>query len=156
MRSWEKLYARAEEYTMDDVAAHSDYETRWSILNNPYYFSAPFAGLVAPAAHNFVVNFMSNHSAEKPGGTLTRSVLKEFFSVTGEPGNFKHNRGLERIPENWYKRPGGLNMYNTADVFTDLLANNAVSILIRSSYVPRFRNLQFSLADVSRYLTIWR
>lgn len=126
-RSWEHLYALGEEYTLDKIAAQSDYVTRWSILNNPYYFSAPFSGLVAPAAHNFVINFMSNHSAEKPGGTLTREVLKSFFAVSGDsPGNFVHNRGQERIPENWYKRPLA-NSYNTVDVLTDVLTNNAVS-----------------------------
>lgn len=69
----------AEEYTLDHAAAQSDYVTRWSILNNPYYFSAPFAGLVAPAAHDFVINFMSNRSEASPGGILNRDVLKSFF-----------------------------------------------------------------------------
>lgn len=56
MRSWERLYALAEDgLTLDKAADQSDYQTRWSISNNPYYFSAPFAGLVAPAAHNFVI-----------------------------------------------------------------------------------------------------
>lgn len=126
MRSWEALYARAEEYTLDDIAAQSDYVTRWSILNNPYYFSGPFSGIVAPAAHNFVINFMSNHSAEAPGGTLTRDVLKQFFAVEGEPGNFVHTPGQERIPENWYKRPGGVDSYSTVDAVADVLANNAI------------------------------
>ncbi|KAH7067630.1 hypothetical protein BKA63DRAFT_452533 [Paraphoma chrysanthemicola] len=126
MRSWEHLYNLAEEYTLDDVAAQSDYVTRWSILNNPYYFSAPFSGLVAPAAHNFVIHFMSNHSAEKPGGTLTREVLKQFFAVTGDgPGSFVHNRGQERIPENWYKRPLA-NAYNLPEVLVDVQINNAM------------------------------
>jgi hypothetical protein len=131
MRSWEHLYNLAEEYTLDDAAAQSDYVTRWSILNNPYYFSAPFAGLVAPAAHNFVINFMSNHSAEKPGGTLTRDVLKQFFAVTGEPGSFEHHRGQERIPDNWYKRPLA-NAYNIPETLTDVFTNNAVSSIGRS------------------------
>lgn len=127
MRSWEHLYQLAEEYTLDDIAAQSDYVTRWSIANNPYYFSAPFSGLVAPAAHNFVINFMSNHSAEKPGGTLTRNVLKQFFAVTGDsPGNFVHNRGQERIPENWYRRPTA-NAMTIPQVLTDVQVNNAVS-----------------------------
>lgn len=96
--SWENFYNMAEEYTLDHAAAQSDYVTRWSILNNPYYFSAPFAGLVAPAAHNFVINFMSNRSEQNPGGVLTRDVLKSFFSVTGDQsGSFVHNRGMERM-----------------------------------------------------------
>jgi hypothetical protein len=55
MRSWNKMYERAESFTLDDAAAQSDYNTRRSILNNPYYFSAPFSGLAVPAAHNFVI-----------------------------------------------------------------------------------------------------
>jgi hypothetical protein len=105
-----------------------DYVTRWSIANNPYYFSGAFSGLVAPAAHNFVINFMSNHSAEKPSGTLTREVLKSFFAVTGEPGSFVHNRGQERIPDNWYKRPFA-NALNIPEVLADVGVNNAVSLI---------------------------
>jgi hypothetical protein len=105
-----------------------DYVTRWSIANNPYYFSNAFSGMVAPAAHNFVINFMSNHSAENPSGTLTREVLKSFFAVTGEPGSFVHNRGQERIPDNWYKRPFA-NALNIPEVLADVQVNNAVSII---------------------------
>lgn len=127
MRSWEHLYELSQDsYTLDNVAAQSDYVTRWSILNNPYYFSAPFSGLVAPAAHNFVINFMSNHSAEQPGGFLSREVLKSFFAVTGDaPGAFVHNRGQERIPDNWYKRPTA-NAYNIPEVLIDVQINNAM------------------------------
>jgi hypothetical protein len=126
MRSWEHLYQLAEEYTLDEMAAQSDYVTRWSILNNPYYFSGAFSGLVAPAAHNFVVNFMSNHSAENPSGFLNREVLKSFFAVTGDaPGQFVHNPGQERIPDNWYKRPFS-NAYKIPDVALDVLTNNAM------------------------------
>lgn len=50
--------------------AKLEFEPR-SIENNPYYFSSQFAGLlVAPAAYNFVINFMSNHTAEEPSGYL--------------------------------------------------------------------------------------
>ncbi|KAJ4336751.1 hypothetical protein N0V87_005142 [Didymella glomerata] len=126
MRSWEHLYQLAEEYTLDEMAAQSDYVTRWSILNNPYYFSGAFSGMVAPAAHNFVVNFMSNHSAENPSGFLTRDVLKSFFAVSGDaPGQFVHNRGQERIPDNWYKRPFS-NAYNIPEVLLDVQTNNAM------------------------------
>jgi hypothetical protein len=126
MRSWENFYNMGEEYTLDMAAAQSDYVTRWSILNNPYYFSAPFAGLVAPAAHNFVINFMSNRSAENPGGVLTRDTLKSFFAVTGDsPGNFVHNRGMEQIPFNWYKRPAA-DAYNIPEVLADVFVNNAM------------------------------
>lgn len=68
---------------------------------------------------------MSNHSAENPGGVLTRKVLKSFFAVTGEPGSFVHNRGQERIPDNWYKRPA-LNAYNIPEVLNDVFINNAM------------------------------
>jgi hypothetical protein len=119
------MYALGETFGFNEAAAQSDYVTRYSIENNPYYFSAPFAGLVAPAAHNLVINLMSNHSAENPGGTLTRETLMSFFSVTGEPGNFVHNRGLERIPYNWYRRPT-VDAHNNPEVLADLVYNNAM------------------------------
>ncbi|CZT17407.1 uncharacterized protein RCC_03241 [Ramularia collo-cygni] len=129
LRSWNRLYPLAASeggLTMDKVAKHNDYTHGWSILNNPYFFSAPFSGLVTVAAHNFVVAFMSNHSEEAPGGYLDGEVLKCFFGVTGEPGNFKYNFGQERIPENWYKRAGGLSSYTLPDVALDGLTNNAM------------------------------
>lgn len=124
MRSWEHLYALTP-LDLDKVAAHNDYIQHWSILNNPYYFTGIFAGAVTPAAHNFIVELMSNRSAENPGGELPADILKSFFSVEGEPGNFKHTYGQNRIPENWYKRPVG-NAHTIPDVFEDLLTNNAM------------------------------
>jgi len=122
-RRFEQFYNLGETYGFAETAAHSDYNTRWSIMNNPYYFSAPFAGLVAPAAHNFVINFMSNHSAETPGGTLDRETLKSFFAVSGEPGSFTINRGQERVPLNWYRRPS-TSQHTIPEVFNDLGVNN--------------------------------
>jgi hypothetical protein len=63
-----------------------------------YYFSGPFSGVIAPAAHNLVVGLMSNHSAANPGGELPTNVMSSFFSVTGVPGNFVYTRGHERVP----------------------------------------------------------
>lgn len=94
-------------------------------MNNPYYFSAPFSGLVAPDAHNFVVHFMSNRSEESKGGILDGETLKSFFSVTGSPGNFVHHPGQERIPDNWYKRPSSQPM-NTVDTNVDTVINNGM------------------------------
>ena len=127
MRSWEHLYSLVgDNLSLDKASAQSNYVTEYSVHNNPYYISGPFSGLVAPAAHNFVVNFMSNHSAAVPGGTLDTEVLKSFFAVTGEPGKFVHHKYQERMPYNWYKRPGGVNAYNAADVFLDLIADASI------------------------------
>lgn len=129
MRSWNRLYPLAASeggLTLDKVARHNDYVHQWSILNNPYYFKGPFSGAVAPAAHDFVINFMSNHSEEFPGGYLDGEVLKTFFGVSGEPGSFKHNVGMEMIPSNWYKRAGGVHSYNLATTVLDALENNGM------------------------------
>lgn len=76
-----------------------------SINNNPYFFNGPFSGvIVQPAAYTFIYRFMANKSAEYPEGQLNGDVLKSFFSITGESGNFVYNPGYERIPDNWYTR----------------------------------------------------
>ncbi|KAI9648634.1 hypothetical protein NHQ30_003272 [Ciborinia camelliae] len=79
-----------------------------SIATNPYFFSSPFAGVLAsPAGYSFPVRMMSNKSAEFPEGSLTKSDLMSFFAITGESGNFQYTPGHERIPDNWYKRAIG-------------------------------------------------
>ncbi|CAK1362436.1 unnamed protein product [Cercospora beticola] len=132
-RSWNSLIQSTNNgndgLTLDKVTQHADEVTTFSIENNPYAFWGPFSGLVAPAAHNFVVNFMSNHTAENPGGYLDEAMLKDFFAVSGtgegasgnNPGTYIHNRGQERIPLNWYRR-NTADAYSLADVFIDLLA----------------------------------
>lgn len=147
-RSWRHFYNLGSPYNLDKVAAQSDYVTRWSKLNNPYYFSGIFSGAVAPAAHNFVVNFMSNHTAEAPSGILPYEIVAEFFGVTGSPSTgFVQTRGTERIPKNWYKRPT-TNQYNLAEVLGDVAVMNAVSqcFLDRTTITEHFL-----LADVPRY-----
>ncbi|KAI9050843.1 hypothetical protein LZ554_004962 [Drepanopeziza brunnea f. sp. 'monogermtubi'] len=79
-----------------------------SINTNPYFFNAPFSGIaVQPAGYTFIYRFMANKSAEHPEGLLNQEVLKSFYSITGESGNFQWTEGHERIPENWYKRALG-------------------------------------------------
>ncbi|ETN38619.1 uncharacterized protein HMPREF1541_06656 [Cyphellophora europaea CBS 101466] len=79
-----------------------------SIENNPYFFNGPFSGVaVQPAAYTFIFRFMGNKSAEHPEGILNKEVLKSFFSITGDEGDFTYTPGHERIPENWYKRALG-------------------------------------------------
>jgi hypothetical protein len=76
-----------------------------NIQGNPYFFNAPFSGVVAqPAAWSFIYRFMGNKSAEYPAGKLNGEVLKSFYAITGDDGNFKYTPGYERIPENWYTR----------------------------------------------------
>ena len=76
-----------------------------SISNNPYFFNAPFSGVVAsPAAWSFIYRFMANKSAENPEGILDGETFKSFNAITGDYPNFKYTPGHETIPNNWYKR----------------------------------------------------
>lgn len=93
-----------------------------SITENGYFFNGPFTGvLVQPAAYTFIYRFMGNKSEEHPDGYLDANVLKSFFSITGEPGNFQWTEGHERIPDNWYKRAIG-DEYTIPYFNTDVLA----------------------------------
>ncbi|SMR43126.1 unnamed protein product [Zymoseptoria tritici ST99CH_1E4] len=160
--SWNNLWNLAgDENNLDYYKIHRQnaYTQQYSESNNPHYFSAPFSGAVTPAAHNFVIGFMSNHSAENPGGFLTREVLSSFFAVTGtgagasgdNPGDFVQHRGQERIPLNWYRRPSS-SQSTLADVALDLTqtikdAPNAVKIGGNTGTVNSFVGLD--IADVS-------
>lgn len=66
---------------------------------------------------------MSNHSEEYPDGILDKETLKSFFAITeAEDGTLSHQPGHERIPENWYRRPGGeLGGYSPVSFALDLL-----------------------------------
>lgn len=119
-----KAYASGmddDRYTMDKfrhVVIDNQLE---SIANNPLYFAPLFSTtLVSPAAYNFVINFMSNHSAEEPNGYLDGEMFKTFFGVTGDYPNFTWLPGQEQIPKNWYRRPLS-RPYDLLDVPGDLL-----------------------------------
>ncbi|CZR61858.1 uncharacterized protein PAC_11755 [Phialocephala subalpina] len=93
-----------------------------SVEKNPYFFNGPFSGvLVQPAAYTFIYRFMGNKSAEHPEGVLNQEVLKSFFSITGESGNFVWTEGHEKIPDNWYKRAIG-DEYTVPFFLVDVLA----------------------------------
>ena len=128
MNRWGRIYNFANSeggFTHDKAANQAYYTARYSIENNPEYFSGPFSGLVAPDAHNFVVNLMSNYTAEQPGGYLDASTLMSFFAITGKPGAFVHHKNMERIPDNWFRRPSAHQM-NTASTNIDTVVNNGI------------------------------
>jgi len=91
--------------TMESLTEFRSERFDTQIANNPYFFNGPFTGVaVQPAAYTFIFRFMANHSAEYPAGYLSYDVIKQWFGITGEDGNYVANQGQERIPENWYKR----------------------------------------------------
>jgi hypothetical protein len=63
----------SQRYTIDKFRQRFQSVQDESIANNPYYFTGVFSTVVVvPAAYNFVINLMSNHSAEEPSGYLVR------------------------------------------------------------------------------------
>jgi hypothetical protein len=103
-----------DRYTLDLFAQNFASKADESEATNPYYFAAPFSTtLVSPAAYNFVINFMSTHTAEEPNGYLNGDIFKEFFAVTGDYPNFTWQKGQEKVPDNWYKRTD-TNQYSAA------------------------------------------
>ncbi|KAJ9094060.1 hypothetical protein QFC21_006161 [Naganishia friedmannii] len=71
-------------------------QARWSIqksrAENPNFFWGPFSGIIV----------------SHPEGVLDQNVLKSFFAVSGTQGKLSYQQGYERIPENWYRRPIGI------------------------------------------------
>lgn len=97
LSQFEQLYRMGAADDSYDLPMLTDFRAsrfNQSIANNPYFFNGPFPGvLVQPAAYTFIYRFMANKSAEYPEGRLDGNVLKSFFSITGEPGNFKYTVG---------------------------------------------------------------
>ncbi|TVY13783.1 Aromatic peroxygenase [Lachnellula arida] len=116
---FDQLYFSAENFTLDVLRDHNKLTNEYSVQNNPYFFSAPFAGLVPPIAHHFIVNLMSNHSADNIQGYLNRDILKTFFSVSGPDNAHVWSAGQEQIPQNWYKRPS-TNPYGAVPAVADV------------------------------------
>ena len=113
-----------DRYTFDKFAQEFTKNTFRSIGTNPYYFTGAFSTtLVSPAAYNFVIAFMSNHTAAEPGGYLDGSTFKQFFGITGEYPNFTWHPGQERMPDNWYRRPSSQPYEAAGGVFGDLAPN---------------------------------
>ncbi|KAH7351090.1 hypothetical protein BKA65DRAFT_251559 [Rhexocercosporidium sp. MPI-PUGE-AT-0058] len=113
------LYNRSELYTLDIVRQHNKDMRNWSVHNNPYFFSAPFAGLVSPIAHTLPPLCFSNHSANNIQGYLDRATLKSFFAISGPENALVYTPGHERIPLNWYRRPSN-NKLGLVNGFADL------------------------------------
>ena len=115
-----------------------------SLHTNPYFFNAPFAGVIAqPAAWSFIYRFMANKSAEYPSGKLDDEVLKSFYGVTGEDGKFVYNRGHERIPDNWYTR-------NIIDDYT--IAYLELDTIKMANQYPEFASIGRNTGTVNSFV----
>ncbi|EME39685.1 hypothetical protein DOTSEDRAFT_91962 [Dothistroma septosporum NZE10] len=91
--------------TLDVIIEHAAVRWNQSVATNPYFYYGPVTGMIARnAGYCFISNLFANHTKENPVGNLTPAILKSFFAVTGDRGNFTYTKGHERIPENWYKR----------------------------------------------------
>jgi hypothetical protein len=112
--NFQKLYALQSgdsggNYDLGVLIKHAQETITYSRQNNPQHFWGPFTGpIVSSAAFSFIPAFMSNHSAERPEGFLDQGVLKSFFAVSGTQGALSYQAGNERIPDNWYRRPIGV------------------------------------------------
>jgi len=129
--------------TIDSLTEFRSQRFDTQIANNPYFFNGPFTGvLVQPAAYTFIFRYMANHSEEYPAGYLDYDVLKSWFGVTGENGNYVANQGTERIPENWYKRAIEY-PYDTTYLSADTLAAAALH--------PKFLNIGGNTGKVNTF-----
>lgn len=96
-----------------------------------------------PAAWSFIYRFMANKSEEYPTGRLDGEVLKSFFAITGEDGDFKYTRGHERIPDNWYTR-------NAIDAYTiPYLSLDATNMLLQH---PEFASIGGNTGTVDSFV----
>lgn len=118
-------YTQNGGYTMDSFRQLFKHWQEYSVSNNPWYSTPIFSTVVvSPAAYNFVINFMSNRSAENPSGILTPENYKTFFAITGDYPNFTWKKGQEQIPKDFYRRTG-THPYTAQAVIEDVLLGYA-------------------------------
>jgi hypothetical protein len=80
------------------------YRMNYGIQSNPCYFRTPQATIFASlGAYAFSFKLFSNHTQEKPGGTMNADVLSSFFSFRNTSSGTLQMQGLgkEQIPANW-------------------------------------------------------
>jgi hypothetical protein len=76
---------------------------------NPYFFYAPFAGVIASTGgFTFPPRIFTNKSVAHPdNGIIDKEILKSFFSISGPDDNLVYTYGHEQITMNFYKRTIG-------------------------------------------------
>ncbi len=50
---------------------------------------------------------------------VAKEIIKSFFAICGDEGDFTYNRGWESIPQNWYRRPVD---YGLVDLNLDIVS----------------------------------
>ncbi|OBT43962.1 hypothetical protein VE00_04628 [Pseudogymnoascus sp. WSF 3629] len=94
------------DFNIDVMAERANVRFQQSKATNPNFYYGPFTGMIARnAGFIFPTRMFANYSKENLSGSFTKDIVKSFFAVEGEPGNFTYNQGWERIPENWYRIP---------------------------------------------------
>lgn len=113
--------AAAPSYDLSVWTVHRKNMFLKSKHENPNFFYAPFAGVIASTGgFSFPPRLMSNKSAEHPdNGILDKEMLKSFFAISGPDNNLTYTYGYERIPANFYRRAIG-NEYIFGEFLEDL------------------------------------
>ncbi|KAL1601572.1 hypothetical protein SLS60_006487 [Paraconiothyrium brasiliense] len=90
-----------------EVLAHHRYQRiQDSIRNNPKFFFQPFNGCFLQGhKHAVIYRAFANHSMDHPLGRLDRRTLMSFYGVQEDGNKLNYDKGGERIPDFWYRRP---------------------------------------------------
>ncbi|KJK64499.1 Peroxidase family 2 [Aspergillus parasiticus SU-1] len=109
-------------FSMDLMAKRAMIRMDQTKQSNPEFYYGPVTGLIARnAGYLFPARLSRIYSQVNPEGVLTKEIVRIFFAIYGEEGNFTYRQGWERIPEN------GINFSDaTGGVFnlTTLLKEN--------------------------------
>ncbi|KAE8376828.1 Cloroperoxidase [Aspergillus bertholletiae] len=93
-------------FSMDLMAKRAKIRMDQTKQTNPEFYYGPVTGLISRnAGYLFPARLFRNYSQVNPEGVLTKEIVRNFFAIYGEEGNFTYREGWERIPENWYKTP---------------------------------------------------
>ncbi|KAF2688487.1 Cloroperoxidase, partial [Lentithecium fluviatile CBS 122367] len=107
-----KIAGHKVNYNIKILADHRLQRHKDSASKDSLFFLQPFGGLFLNGnKYALIYRAFANHSVDHPMGRLDRNTLMSFFGVEkdGTRGRgrnkLRYNKGGERIPDFWYRRP---------------------------------------------------
>ncbi|KAB8200630.1 Chloroperoxidase [Aspergillus parasiticus] len=140
-------------FSMDLMAKRAMIRMDQTKQSNPEFYYGPVTGLIARnAGYLFPARLSRIYSQVNPEGVLTKEIVRIFFAIYGEEGNFTYRQGWERIPENGTRLHIGGNT-RTINSFTGINFSDATGGVFNLTTLLKENNLLCFAFEVLKFLS---